>query len=204
MNECSFIVSGDCIVKNPDKRAEIMQVALQLLTEHGFDRVPVSMIAEKANVAVGTIYIYFASKDILITEIFSELESNISSELKKNKLTDKSIRDKFLYLTRTIVEYFISHPLHFGYMEQYINSPFGVSLRRDKLSGKMDANDIFLETFKEGINGKILKDLPLEVLFSLSIAPVIFSLRDHVLGFITLDTTLIDKLAEACWDGIKR
>jgi AcrR family transcriptional regulator len=204
MNEHSFIIDGDCIVKNPDKRAEIMQVALQLLTEHGFDRVPMSMIAEKANVAVGTIYIYFASKDILITEIFSELESNISSELKKNKLTDKSIRDKFLYFTRTIVEYFISHPLHFGYMEQFINSPFGVSLHRDKLSGKMDANDIFLETFKEGINRKILKDLPLEVLFSLSIAPVIFSLRDHVLGFITLDKTMIDKLAEACWDGIKR
>lgn len=191
-------------MKNPDKRAEIMQVALQLLTERGFDRVPMSMIAKKANVAVGTIYIYFPSKDALITELFSELESNISAALMKTDQADKSIRDKFIYLMRTIVEYFISHPLHFGYMEQYINSPFGISLHRDKLSGKTDANDIFLETFKEGINSKILKDLPVGVLFSLSIAPVVFSLRDHVLGFITLDNTLIDKLAEACWDGIKR
>jgi AcrR family transcriptional regulator len=192
------------MLKNPDKRAKIMQVALQLLTEHGFDRVPMSMIAEKANVAVGTIYIYFASKDILITEIFSDLESNISAALMKTSIDDRSIRDKFLYLTKTLIEYFILHPLHFGYLEQYLNSPFGISLRRDKLSGKIDTSDIFADTFKEGISREILKDLPVGVLFSLSIAPTFFLLREHILGFIPLDDALIDKFVQACWDGIKR
>jgi len=28
--------------------------------------------------------------------------------------------------------------------------------------------------------------------------------RDHILGFITLDNTLIARTVEACWDAVKR
>jgi len=192
------------MVKNPDKRTEIMQLALQLLTERGFDRVPMSMIAEKANVAVGTIYIYFASKDILIKEIFADMENNIFSTLRKVYSADESIRNNFLQITKALIEYFINHPLYFGYMEQFLNSPFGISLRRDKLSGKMHKDNVFMDIFKTGIGSKILKDLPVEILFSLSIAPIVFLMRDHILGFTKLNNTLIDKFTEACWDGIKR
>ncbi len=191
-------------MKVQDKRSEIMQAALQLLTEKGFDRVPMPMIADRAHVAVGTIYIYFTSKDALITELFSDLEKDIWQTMQKSRTADGSIRNNFLNLTRTMVKYLTANPLHFRYMEQYFNSPFGISLRRDMIFGKLDRPDIFLNTFKEGISQNILKDLPLGVLFSLSIAPLVFLLRDHVLGFIELDDALIGKVTEACWDAIKK
>jgi AcrR family transcriptional regulator len=61
-------------MKNSDKRAEIIRAALELIAEHGFHGAPMAMIAEKAGVAAGTIYRYFESKDILITELHRELE----------------------------------------------------------------------------------------------------------------------------------
>jgi len=56
-------------MKNSDKRAEIIRAALELIAEHGFHGAPMAMIAEKAGVAAGTIYRYFESKDVLITEL---------------------------------------------------------------------------------------------------------------------------------------
>ena len=61
-------------MKNTDKREEIMQAALELIAEHGFHGAPMAMIADKAGVGAGTIYRYFESKDVLITELYRELE----------------------------------------------------------------------------------------------------------------------------------
>ena len=52
----------------PDKRTDILQSALELIAERGFHGAPISEIAQKANVAAGTIYRYFENKDLLIKE----------------------------------------------------------------------------------------------------------------------------------------
>ena len=191
-------------MKSSDKRDEIMKAALELIAEHGFHGAPMAMIAEKAGVAAGTIYRYFESKDILITELHRELEEKISATLLEGYPVERPLRERFLYLIRELLRYFIAHPLHFRYMEQYFNSPYGISLHRDRLLGKSGNQDIVMEIFREGSSQQILKDLPVVVLFSLAFGPLISLIRDHTLGFICLEETLIQKISEACWDGIKR
>lgn len=191
-------------MKSFDKRDEIMKAALELIAEHGFHGAPMAMIAEKAGVAAGTIYRYFESKDILITELHRELEEKISATLLEGYPVERPLRERFLYLIRELLRYFIAHPLHFRYMEQYFNSPYGISLHRDRLLGKSGNQDIVMEIFREGSSQQILKDLPVVVLFSLAFGPLISLIRDHTLGFICLEETLVKKISEACWDGIKR
>ena len=191
-------------MKSSDKRDEIMKAALELIAEHGFHGAPMAMIAEKAGVAAGTIYRYFESKDVLITELHRELEEKISATLLEGYPVERPLRERFLYLIRELLRYFIAHPLHFRYMEQYFNSPYGISLHRDRLLGKSGNQDIVMEIFREGSSQQILKDLPVVVLFSLAFGPLISLIRDHTLGFICLEETLIQKISEACWDGIKR
>lgn len=181
-----------------------MQVALELLAEHGFHRVSMSMIAGKANVAVGTIYIYFAGKDELIDELYLDLEKKMVAALLERYPVQSPIREQFLFLTRQVLFYFLENSLQFRYMEQYMNSPYGILLHRDRILGKLDRGDIFMNLIAEGITKQIIKDIPMVILFSVSFAPLIFLLRDHSLGFITLDDDLINKVTEACWDGIKK
>ena len=191
-------------MKDSDKREKIMQKALELFAEHGFHGVPMTMIATKADVAIGTIYLYFINKDSLIKELYLEMGKNIIETIRKGNHVDKPVRERFLNLTRMLIGYFISHPLHFRYFEQYINSPFGISMRRDELVGKSGNKDIAINIFEEGIAHKILKDLPMHVLFSLGFGSLIFLIRDHILGFVKLDKRTINKITEACWDCIKR
>jgi len=191
-------------MKSLDKRKEIISVAMELLAENGFHGVPMSMIAARANVAVGTIYRYFTGKDELIDALFQELEASITAAIRERFPTTGSIRERFLYLNGIILRYLIDNPLHFRYLEQYMNSPYGVSMRRDRLLEKEGRNDIFMTLFEEAIAARIVKDIPINALFSLAIAPLIFLVRDHILGFVTLNEDLIHRTAEARWDAVRR
>jgi AcrR family transcriptional regulator len=186
------------------KRDDIIRVALELFAKQGFHRTPMAMIAEKARVGAGTIYRYFENKDLLVNELFGDVERKFMATIQDGYDPDKPMRERFIHISTSLLMYSISHPLYFRYIEQYQNSPYGVSFRRDKLLGKSDDHDLLKELFDQGIAQQVLKDLPLPVLFALAFGPLIAIARDHILGFFILDDALILKTVEACWDGIKR
>ncbi len=192
------------MTKTSDKRVEIMQAALELIAEQGFHRTPMAEIAEKANVAAGSIYRYFESKDVLITELYRELEDKIMAVLQKGYPSERPLRERFLYLIRELLRYFMSHPSHFRYLEQYYNSPYGISLHTDRLLGKTDKRSILMDIFDQGIDQQVIKEFPKAVLFALAIGPLIFLMRDYILGCVSLDEALIKQMAEACWNAIKK
>jgi len=191
-------------MKKPDKRSEIIQATLDLIVEHGFHGASMAMIADKAEVGAGTIYHYFESKEALINELYQELEKKVMVALEEGYPISKPIRERFIHLGTTLLKYFILHPLYFRYIEQYHNSPYGVSLRRDRILGKDGDRNIFKDFFEEGIAQQVIKDLPLSMLFALALGPLVALARDHTLGFVLLDDTSIAKIVEACWDGLKR
>ena len=198
------IHSSPTIMKKLDKRSEIIQAALNLIVEHGFHGTSMAMVAEKADVGAGTIYRYFESKDALIKELYQELEEKVMATLRGGDPISKPVRQRFIHLWTVLLKYFIAHPLYFRYIEQYYNSPYGVSLRKDKILSKTDDHDIFKNLFEEGIAQQVIKSLPLSMLSALAFGPLVALARDHTLGFAILDDTLIAEGVDACWDGIKR
>jgi AcrR family transcriptional regulator len=191
-------------MKNSDKRDEIMQAALELIAEHGFHGAPMAMVADRAGVGAGTIYRYFESKDALIAEIFNELEKKLVESLLQGYSLDRCLRDRFVHLSTMIIRYFMANAVHFRFIEQYMNSPYGVTLRRERLLGKARDIDLFRHLLQEGIDRQALKDLPLTLHFALAFGPILSLLRDNILGFVELDDALIQKAVEACWDGVRK
>lgn len=203
MNERSFIVIGGAM-KQGDKREDIMQAALELVAEQGFHGAPMADIPDKAGVAAGTIYRYFENKDVLINELHGMLSERIKATLQREYGPEEPLRSRFLYIVKDMFRYFVDHPLHFRYMEQYYNSPYGISFRRDRAMGKVDEDDTVHDIIAEGMRERVMKDLPAGVLFALSFGSMIILLRDHILGFVNLDEEIITGIAESCWDAVKR
>jgi AcrR family transcriptional regulator len=190
-------------MSKPDKHGEIVQAAITLIVEHGFHGATMSMIAEYAGVAAGTIYCYFENKEVLITEVYRELELKIKEGILDGYTTKKPLRERFHHLHKGLFHYFISFPLHFRYMEQFHNSPYGVLCRRNKIFNSGSKN-VCVRLIEEGLAQRTLKDLPIPVHFSLAYGPLISVVRDHTLGNIKLNDALIENVADACWDGVKR
>jgi len=74
-------------MKVADKHGRILQAAIKVFARNGFFNSRISEIAKEANVADGTIYLYFNNKyDILITifeEEMGKIIANVKNELSK-------------------------------------------------------------------------------------------------------------------------
>jgi len=192
-------------LKNIEKREAIVNAALVLIAENGFHEAPMAMIANKAGVGTGTIYCHFKNQDILIQEVFSKVRGKIINVLLEGYSVDRPIRERFMHLGTRLLKYLIEHPVYFRFIEQYVNSPYGVTFRREKfLNESSEQSDVFEILFDQGLTQHIIKDFPLPVHFALAFGPIISIARDHVLVFVTLDATIVDKIIAACWDSINR
>jgi len=66
------------VAKAPDeRRLEILDAATQLFLERGFDATTVQAIAGRADVAAGTVYLYFPSKDAILAALQESFEAGL-------------------------------------------------------------------------------------------------------------------------------
>lgn len=190
-----------------DKKAAVLKAALELIAEHGFHGAPAADIAARAGVGVGTMYRYFENKDELIEGIARNLIDGIAGKLLHDGYpADGPVRERFMYVERGLLAHFIENPLEYRFMEQFMNSPYGAKHRRDVILEETCAEAgscMMKDILEEGMASGLVKDLPLAILYSLSFGPVMFIIRDHILGLITVDGPLLDATVKACWDAVK-
>ena len=67
--------------KNSDKHRRIIAAALKVFAKNGFYNSKVSEIARAANVADGTIYLYFQNKDDILISLFEEQMGNVLTRM---------------------------------------------------------------------------------------------------------------------------
>lgn len=75
-------------------KARIERTALALFAKKGVDQTTIRDIAEGAEIAEGTIYRHFASKDALIAQIFAENYSALAEELDSLQAHHDDITEK--------------------------------------------------------------------------------------------------------------
>lgn len=185
------------------KREDIIRAAMDLIAAQGFHGAPMSMIAENAGVGVGTIYRYFENRDVLIKSIYKEIEERLVAYLTKNCPSGEPVRAYFFHIAEGLVTYFIQNPMDFKYSEQFHYSPFGEAHRRNRIFESAGQPNIFMELYERGLSQQKIKNLPPTVFFNLAFAPIVWSLRDHILGMVAIDDSLARLLVASCWDSIK-
>ena len=68
---------------NDNKRERILKAATQVFAQYGFYKSKIAEIAKLANVADGTIYLYFKNKDDLLISLFEDEMNRIISNMKE-------------------------------------------------------------------------------------------------------------------------
>ena len=85
---------------NKDKRERILKAATQVFARNGFYKSKIAEIAQRANVADGTIYLYFKNKDDLLISLFEDEMNRIIQKMKE----EISKADGFENKIRTFIQ----------------------------------------------------------------------------------------------------
>lgn len=185
----------------PDKRAAALRATLELISEHGFHGAPMSQIANRAHIGVGTIYRYFPSKDHLINALYLEMKTHITGEILRNYSRDTSVLESFRQLLKDVIRYFIENSAELSFLEQYENSPLITAATREE--GLRIAEPI-IDLFHRATEQQLLKELPFEVLGSLINGAIIALVKLELSNKVKMDEPSLTASIDAIWDMIKR
>src|SRR5438105_4524307 len=115
---------GSVFVVTKDKRATILQAALELIAERGFHGAPMSLVAQHAGVSAGIIYHYFASKEELIHALYRQIEADFSRALLVGSPQSLPLAEAFTRIWLNAYRFYRAHPHQARFLEQYKHSPF--------------------------------------------------------------------------------
>lgn len=187
--------------KLQDKKAAALRATLELISEQGFQGTPMSQIAQKANIGVGTIYRYFSGKEDLINALYIDVKLRLVGHVLRNYSVDSPVRDSFLLLLRNFLDYFCEHPADLLFVEQYSNSPMITAATREEgLRMFEPAYNLFVRAQQE----KVIKELPLDMINAITYGATISLAKLCLNEDQKPDDASLNAGIEAIWDAIKR
>lgn len=190
--------------KGDQTRALILETALEMFRERGYDKTTMRDVAQKAGVSLGNAYYYFRSKEYLIQAFYHRLhESHIEVALPALE-HEKTLKARLHTVMRTKIETMEPYHQFAGVLfktaanpESPLN-PFG-----DESDPVREAGIQVFAKVLEGATARIPKDLRAELPYLLwvySMGIVLFWIHDsspkHLRTYRLIDHTvdLLDKL----------
>ncbi|HEX3890989.1 MAG TPA: helix-turn-helix domain-containing protein [Terracidiphilus sp.] len=120
--------------KSDSKRKAILEAAKKLIAERGAAHTPTSAISKAAGIAEGSLFVYFASKDELLNELYLEMRKDFDRNL-TNYPTDADAKTRLRYVWDTFVDLGVGQPSRLTVMRQIRAT--GMLLKENETPGKM-------------------------------------------------------------------
>lgn len=88
------MATGTLAAKQAARRARVIEAAMGLASEGGYDAVQMRDVASQAGVALGTLYRYFASKDQLLSAAMGEWIRQLHESVERRPMRGESAADR--------------------------------------------------------------------------------------------------------------
>ena len=182
-----------------DLRRRIDAAALHLFAERGADATPVPMIAERAGVAVGSLYRYYANKEELVARLYAENYARLAEELQRLEAREASTRDKIAAMVRFICGYFDREwdLARFLLLEQHV--------RLKSYAGAANPVDIVHDVLGEGMRRGEVRQLDTILATALVMGPVIQAATFRTYGRLTGPLAdAADEIVQGIWAAVAK
>lgn len=137
--------------KNNEKRKAILDASLKLFCEKCFQDTSTASISQQANVATGTLFLYFENKEALVNELYLECKEDYASYLEKDVWENLTFKTQLRHIWERGLEWRINNPDKLKFMMQFCTSPYITKLTKEKALIRVSLlNDVV----KKGIASK--------------------------------------------------
>jgi len=147
--------------KSEDKRNAILDAATRLFAERGLAAAPTSGISRRADVAEGTLFTYFKTKDDLINSLYREIKLELADAMMSDFPRKKNVRTRLRHVWDRYVNWGIANPAQRKVLAQLVVSDI---LTKDSREAG-NAPFVELQTMiRDAIEQRVFRDdLPVEL-----------------------------------------
>lgn len=187
-------------IKLENKLEIIFNATLNLTGKVGIAGLKMSSIAKEANIATGTLYIYFKSKEELLNALYINVKK-VSASAIVAEINHLPINVQLYKMWKTALAGMVSNSLRIIFLEQFVVSPYISKDNKDKDAAFANYLKKILD---EGKQENVIKNIDSEILISL-ITGFIRNFSSYLVhnknGQLTDE--LVDESFSLCWNAIK-
>ena len=176
-----------------------MDAALQCFVERGFHGTAIPQIAEKADIAAGTIYHYFDSKEALVNALYRTWKAAIAQRVFTAFPQAAPVRTQFQVMWNEMVAFALGAPMAFAFIELHNHASY---LDAESLAIDRNVKDFTLGVIRRAQTEGLVKSVEAYVLMELVFGAFIGMMRAHWEKRIALTPETMAGAEQACWDAI--
>ena len=176
-----------------------MDAALQCFVERGFHGTAIPQIAEKANIAAGTIYHYFDSKEALVNAVYRTWKASIAQRVFTAFPQGAPVRTQFQVMWNEMVAFAVTFSTAFAFIELHNHASY---LDAESIAIDRNVKDFARSMIQRAQRDGLVKPLDANVLMELMFGAFVGMMRAQWEGRITLSDDVIAAAEQACWDAV--
>jgi AcrR family transcriptional regulator len=185
--------------KPEDKRAKLLDAALELFETRGFDGVAVPEIARAAGVATGTLYLYFKDKTALVNALYRHWKSAYNAAVLAPLPEGLSPRETFARYWRRMTAFAQSHPRAMRFMDLHHH---GAYLDAESRSLSRDYAQVAEAFARRARAHGAVRDLDATLVVALMWGAAAGLVKFAASGALTLDERSATAMEDALWRAI--
>jgi AcrR family transcriptional regulator len=186
--------------KDDKKTEQIFRATLKLVKERGLAGITMSEIARAANLATGTLYIYFAGKDELINALFTECRRASAAIYFMNYTPEMPFKIGFKTIWLNLLKHRMENFEEAVFMDQCYHSPFITESTKEITSTLLQP---LYKLMERGKKEGLIKKLDTFILLIFMVGGINEIVKHSTYSGIKLSKNLIEEIFNLCWDGLK-
>ncbi|UXX77689.1 TetR/AcrR family transcriptional regulator [Reichenbachiella carrageenanivorans] len=179
-----------------DRKQAIFQSALELINDYGFHGMSMGQLAKHADVAAGTIYHYFKSKEEMICVLYATHIEQVQVRLEQANDPTLAYKDRFYAIWWAMYDYHIEHSYVLRFYEQFVNSPYFKDVKSNPVL------ELFEDFLEEGMAAGLITKSRSDILSSLMIGNTISALKMKFYKNLNLSKLEINSIIDLLWKGL--
>lgn len=189
-------------VKDYTKIDIIYKASLSIIMQAGIAGLTMSKLAKEAQVATGTLYIYFKNKEELINSLYKHLKDKSEERFMKGYKPEAPFKSGLKTVWLNYLKHRIEHYEESIFLEQYYRSPY---ISAEQLQQAESLKHPVHRVIQRGKKEMLVKQNVDDELLFLSLLGIIRELADeHMMRVYKLDDKRIETAFQLSWDLIKQ
>lgn len=187
---------------DPDKREKILKSVYVLTGKQGLASVTISGISKTAEVAAGTLYIYFKNKEEVVQLAYAAVEDKMTQAMYRDFDINLPVRQSLKKIYINMLNYRLNHYDETVFIDQYQQSGY-IQLNFSKQLAEYEKqNKPLYDLLEKGQREGIIKALDAIILISFFDGAVRSCSTGIIQKLFPLNQQLIDDCFDLVWRGI--